>query len=49
MQGQEPDSPLSDPIEVEGDPVVVDIQTVIPQFGIQLMVRKSYIPFILLQ
>ena len=24
MQGQEPDSPLSDPIGVEGDPVVVD-------------------------
>ena len=24
MQGQEPDSPLSDPVGIEGDPVVVD-------------------------
>ena len=28
MQGQEPDSPLRDPINAEGDPVVVDTQTV---------------------
>ena len=28
MQGQEPDSPLSDPVGVEGDLVVVDTQTV---------------------
>ena len=28
MQGQEPDSPLSDPISIEGDLVVVDTQTV---------------------
>ena len=27
MQGQEPDSPLSDPISIEGDPVVVGTQT----------------------
>ena len=28
MQGQEHNSPLSDPVGVEGDPVVVDTQTV---------------------
>jgi len=28
MQAQEPASPLSDPVSVEGDPVVVDTQTV---------------------
>jgi len=28
MQGQEPDSPLSDPVGVQGDPVVVDTKTV---------------------
>ena len=28
MQGQEPDSPLSDPVGVEGDLVVVDTQTI---------------------
>ena len=28
MQEQEPDSPLSDPVGVEGDPVVVDTQTI---------------------
>jgi len=28
MQEQEPNSPLSDPIGIEGDPVVVDTQIV---------------------
>ena len=28
MQGQEPDSSLSDPVGVEGDPVAVDTQTI---------------------
>ena len=28
MQGQEPNSPLSNPVGIEGDPVVVDTQTV---------------------
>ena len=47
MQEQELDSPLND--SVEGDPIAVDTQTVDSQFGIQLMVRKLYVPFILLQ
>ena len=28
MQEQEPDSPLNDPIDVKGDPVAIDTQTV---------------------
>ena len=28
MQEQEPDSPLNDPVGIEGDPVAVDTQTV---------------------
>ena len=28
MQEQEPDSPLNDPIGIEGDPIAVDTQTI---------------------
>ena len=28
MQEQEPDSPLNDPVDIEGDPIAVDTQTV---------------------
>ena len=28
MQEQEPDSPLNDPISIEGDPIAIDTQTI---------------------
>ena len=49
MQGQEPDSPLSDPVGVEGDPVVVDTQTVDSLVRHATDGKKVICPFILLQ
>ena len=51
MQEQESDSlPIeNDPVGIENDPVVVDTQTVDSPVHTQLMARKSYIYFILLQ
>ena len=49
MQEQEPDSPLNDPVGVKGDPIAVDIQSVDSSAQRELMVRKLYAPFILLQ
>ena len=42
MQDQEPDSPLNDPIDVEGGLVVVDTQTV-DSLVRQTTVRKEVI------
>ena len=49
MQEQEPNSPLNDPISVEGDPVVVDTQTVDSPARHTTDGKEVIYPFILLQ
>ena len=48
MQEQEPDSPLNDPIDIEGDPVAVDTQTVDSPTWHTTDGKEVICPFILL-
>ena len=49
MQEQEPDSPLNDPVSIEGDPVAVDTQTVDSPARHTTVGKEVICPFILLQ
>ena len=49
MQEQEPDSPLNDPVGVEGDPIAVDTQTVDSPARHTTDGKEVICPFILLQ
>ena len=48
MQEQEPDSSLNDPISVEGDPIIVDTQTVDSLVWHTTDGKQVICPFILL-